>query len=98
MSPPAEPLVSLPVSLVSRWTLLLPLAALAFCLAHAAAADLRRTTRTHCRVPNYLPSVSSAVGLPGKDPRRSAEKKDRIVRERNFPILNFKFNLANALT
>ncbi len=62
---PVRPLLRLPLPSLARLCVAPPVAAFAFCLAHAALLDAERANYTHCRVWNFAPSVSAAVGTSG---------------------------------
>lgn len=40
----------------------LPVFGLVFCVVWSILYDFEQSTRTHCKVPNYLPSISAAIG------------------------------------
>ncbi|XP_025088695.1 post-GPI attachment to proteins factor 2-like isoform X1 [Pomacea canaliculata] len=53
---------SLPVSKIVLGTCSLPMFATIFCVVWSVAFDFERSTATHCKVYNFLPSISSAIG------------------------------------
>ncbi|KAK7496507.1 hypothetical protein BaRGS_00012159 [Batillaria attramentaria] len=56
------------VSSLLKWTSCLPLGATLFSVLWSVAFDFERSTATHCKVYNLLPTISSAIG--GFTPQR----------------------------
>ncbi|RUS89477.1 hypothetical protein EGW08_002774 [Elysia chlorotica] len=61
-------LVSIPFPTMAKIVCGLPLFATFFCVVWSLVYDFKTSTATHCKVPNYLPSVSAAIG--GFTPQR----------------------------
>ena len=64
MSPKPKPLPSLGIKPLCVITVSLPLLAFAFCLLYSWSHHFILTTRTHCRVYNFAPSVSATLNVP----------------------------------
>eukprot|EP00064_Thunnus_orientalis_P025855 superscaffoldBa00014230_g26285 len=56
-----RPLIRLPFTSFAVATVLLPLTGLIACLSLALMYHFEDSTYTHCRVSNYLPSISAAI-------------------------------------
>ncbi|KAJ0057688.1 hypothetical protein NL108_011787 [Boleophthalmus pectinirostris] len=56
-----RPLVQIPFTIFAVLTVMLPLLGLLICLSVALIFHFNDTTYTHCKVKNYLPSISSAI-------------------------------------
>ncbi|XP_068186515.1 post-GPI attachment to proteins factor 2 [Antennarius striatus] len=57
-----RPLFRLPFTAFIMGTVLLPLTALIVCVFISLMYHFEDATNTHCQVPNYLPSISAAIG------------------------------------
>ncbi|XP_055943632.1 post-GPI attachment to proteins factor 2-like [Argiope bruennichi] len=55
-------LVKIPFRLIWMIVASCPLLAFFFCVSWSLLANFEESTKTHCNVPNYLPSISTAVG------------------------------------
>ncbi|XP_020605325.1 post-GPI attachment to proteins factor 2-like isoform X2 [Orbicella faveolata] len=62
------PVMSLSLDRFAVFICSLPLLSFASCVAIAIALHFEETTWSHCKVPNYLPSISAAIG--GRMPER----------------------------
>lgn len=54
--------VELSLQKLAYFTSALPLASFLFCIIWSLVYNFEEATFTHCKVPNYLPSVSAAIG------------------------------------
>ncbi|XP_044175094.1 post-GPI attachment to proteins factor 2-like isoform X2 [Acropora millepora] len=59
---PQSPIFSISFNLFAMWICSLPLASLLACVAISILWHFDETTRTHCKVANYLPSISASIG------------------------------------
>ncbi|XP_068239250.1 post-GPI attachment to proteins factor 2-like isoform X2 [Palaemon carinicauda] len=58
----SETVVRIPLRKLSIVTVMLPLSAFILCIYLSLRYNFTLSTSTHCGVPNYLPSISSAIG------------------------------------
>ncbi|CAL4122856.1 unnamed protein product [Meganyctiphanes norvegica] len=55
-------IIRIPMRWVALVTVSLPFGAFLSCIYLSVKYDFEESTATHCGVPNYLPSISSAIG------------------------------------
>ncbi|XP_012274285.1 post-GPI attachment to proteins factor 2 [Orussus abietinus] len=72
----------LPFSKVAWFTVLLPFSAFTFCVIWSILYNFELSTYTHCKVYNFLPSVSAAIGhyRPQKDVWKAAVAVQAVIR------------------
>ncbi|XP_011186766.1 post-GPI attachment to proteins factor 2 [Zeugodacus cucurbitae] len=58
----SKPLFRVPFGKIALAVVSLPLGSFAFCVIWSLIFEFDRSTSTHCDVPNYLPSISAAIG------------------------------------
>lgn len=58
----SEMVIRIPLRKLSIATVMLPLSAFILCIYLSLRYNFTMSTATHCGVPNYLPSISSAIG------------------------------------
>ncbi|XP_060084302.1 post-GPI attachment to proteins factor 2-like [Ylistrum balloti] len=58
----ADAIFHIPFVYVAKSAVLLPLCGFLFCVTWSILYDFESSTATHCKVANYLPSISSAIG------------------------------------
>ncbi|XP_021375792.1 post-GPI attachment to proteins factor 2-like [Mizuhopecten yessoensis] len=66
--PTSNTIFQVPFVYVAKTAVLLPLFGFLFCVSWSILYDFKSSTATHCKVANYLPSISSAIG--GYTPQR----------------------------
>ncbi|XP_037959831.1 post-GPI attachment to proteins factor 2-like isoform X2 [Teleopsis dalmanni] len=57
-----KPVLRIPFGKVAAAVVSLPLGSFTFCVIWSLLFEFRRSTYTHCDVPNFLPSISAAIG------------------------------------
>lgn len=78
----SKPRLVLPFARLVWLTVSLPLLAFLFCVAWSVVYNFEHSTSTHCKVYNFLPSVSAAIGhyKPQKDVWKTAIATQAFVR------------------
>ncbi|CAD6998941.1 post-GPI attachment to proteins factor 2 [Ceratitis capitata] len=64
-----KPLFRIPFGRIAITVVSLPLSSFIFCVIWSLLFEFERSTSTHCDVPNYLPSISAAIG--NYDPQKT---------------------------
>lgn len=90
-----DSVVSTPILIAFRFLTLTTISAFFSCIIISIKNNWIQSTETHCHVPNYLPSISAAIG--GYSPQKyiwriaiAAQSSPRIL----FAYINLQHNLA----